>query len=75
MSNQITTINPSNDEKLKNYTKMDLAEATQIIEESHAAFLQWRLESLEQRAKSVKAIGKALQEHKEEFSEIGRAHV
>ena len=70
MSNQITTINPSNDEKLKNYTKMDLAEATQIIEESHAAFLQWRLESLEQRAKSVKAIGKALQEHKEEFSDL-----
>jgi len=70
MSNEITTINPTNGEKLESYTKSGVAQATQIIEESHAAFLQWRLESLEQRAKKVKAIGKALQEHRESFADL-----
>lgn len=70
MSNNITTINPTNGERLDTYTLMSSAEAKQIVDDSYTAFLDWRLVSLEDRAKTVKAIGQALQDHKEELAEL-----
>jgi succinate-semialdehyde dehydrogenase/glutarate-semialdehyde dehydrogenase len=70
MSNQITTVNPTTGEQLESYTMMDLGQAKQIIEDSHTAFLSWRHESLQKRGEIVKAIGKALQAHKEEFTDL-----
>lgn len=70
MSNSITTINPATGDKLHTYTLMDSSQAKQVVEASHQAFLDWRLHSLEQRAKVVKAIGKALIDHKEELAAL-----
>ena len=70
MSNSIKTINPTNGETLESYTLMSSAEAKQIVDACYEAFLDWRLESLESRAKTVKAIGQALQKHKEELADL-----
>ena len=70
MSNSITTINPTNGETLDTYALMSNAEAKQVVDACYDAFLDWRLEPLESRAKTVKAIGQALQEHKEELTDL-----
>lgn len=70
MSNSITTINPTNGETLDTYTLMNSSEAKQVVDACYEAFLDWRLESLENRAKTVKAIGQALQDHKEELTDL-----
>ena len=70
MSNSIKTINPTNGETLETYTLMSSAEAKQIGDACYEAFLDWRLESLESRAKTVKAIGQALQKHKDELADL-----
>ncbi len=55
-------------ETLETYTLMDESQAKQIVEASHEAFLDWRLKPLEHRAKVVKAIGEAMNAHKEELT-------
>lgn len=70
MSNSIATVNPTTGETLQTYTLMDSSQVKQVIEASHQAFLEWRLVSLEQRAKTVKAIGQALQKHRDELAEL-----
>ncbi|WP_447553689.1 NAD-dependent succinate-semialdehyde dehydrogenase [Vreelandella sp. EE22] len=68
MSNSITTVNPATGENLESYSLMDKDQAIKVVEQSHEAFLQWRLKPLDERAKTVKAIGQALADHKEEFA-------
>ena len=70
MSNSITTINPTNGEALDTYALMSSAEAKQVVDACYDAFLDWRLEPLESRAKTVKAIGQAMQAHKEELADL-----
>jgi succinate-semialdehyde dehydrogenase/glutarate-semialdehyde dehydrogenase len=70
MSNSITTINPTNGETLETYPLMNSGEAKQVVDACYDAFLDWRLESLENRAKTVKAIGQAMQDHKDELVEL-----
>ncbi|BBI52594.1 hypothetical protein HORIV_50150 [Vreelandella olivaria] len=70
MSNSIKTINPTNGETLETYALMSSAEAKQVVDACYEAFLDWRLESLESRAKTVKAIGQALQKHKDELADL-----
>ena len=70
MSNSITTINPTNGETLETYTLMNSGEAKQVVDACYDAFLDWRLESLENRAKTVKAIGQAMQDRKDELVEL-----
>ncbi|WP_447893942.1 NAD-dependent succinate-semialdehyde dehydrogenase [Vreelandella sp. GE22] len=67
MSNSITTVNPATGENLESYPLMDESQALKVVEQTHEAFLQWRLKSLDERAKVVKAIGKALADNKEAF--------
>tara|TARA_R110002012_G_scaffold9835_13_gene45725 strand:+ start:1553 stop:2935 length:1383 start_codon:yes stop_codon:yes gene_type:complete len=70
MSNSITTINPTNGEALETYTLMNSEQANQVVDACYTAFLDWRLESLESRASVVKAIGKAMQDHKDELVDM-----
>jgi succinate-semialdehyde dehydrogenase/glutarate-semialdehyde dehydrogenase len=49
---------------------MNSGEAKQVVDACYEAFLDWRLESLESRAKTVKAIGQAMQKHKEALAEL-----
>ncbi|MEP2724997.1 NAD-dependent succinate-semialdehyde dehydrogenase [Roseibium sp.] len=66
----ITTVNPFTEEVLKTYDYMSGEEAAAVVQASHEAFLDWRLRSLEDRAKVVSAIADALREKKEAFAQL-----
>mgnify|MGYP003583113910 FL=1 len=67
---QLTTINPLTEEVLATYDYMSDAEATAVVKASHEAYLQWRLRSLDERAKVIAAIAQALRDRKEEFAQL-----
>ena len=67
---QLTTINPLTQEVLATYEYMSDDEATAVVKASHEAYLQWRLRSLDERAKVIAAIAKALRDRKEEFAQL-----
>ncbi|WP_299308141.1 NAD-dependent succinate-semialdehyde dehydrogenase [uncultured Croceicoccus sp.] len=71
MSDQtFTTINPLTQEVIETYSYMSDEDAARVVEDSHKAFLDWRLKSLENRASVIAAIGKALRDNKEEFAQL-----
>jgi len=67
---QITTINPLTEQVLETYDYMSDDDASAVVQASHDAFLDWRLRSLEDRAKVIAAIADALREKKEEFAQL-----
>lgn len=67
---QLTTINPLTEEVLATYACMSDDEATAVVKASHEAYLQWRLRSLDERAKVIAAIAQALRDRKEEFAQL-----
>ncbi|EMD81795.1 NAD-dependent succinate-semialdehyde dehydrogenase [Pacificimonas flava] len=67
---QITIINPLTEKVIASYDYMSDEEAAAIVQTSHDVFLEWRLRSLDDRAKIVSAIGAALRAKKEEFAQL-----
>ena len=67
---QLKTINPLTEDVIDTYDYMSDAEAKAVVEASHEAYLEWRLKSLEDRAKVISAIAKALRDRKEEFAQL-----
>ena len=70
MSGQITTINPATEEKIATYTRMSDEEVARAIKACHEAFETWRFVSLEERAATIKAIGKTLRDNCEELAAL-----
>ncbi|APE42772.1 succinate-semialdehyde dehydrogenase [Sulfitobacter alexandrii] len=68
--NQITTINPATDTKIAEYPKMSEAEAKDRLKACHAAFLDWRKKSVEERSPFLKDIAAKLRDAKEELAEL-----
>lgn len=69
------TINPLTEEPIKAYTYMTDAQANDVIEACHGAFVDWRMQSLEARAKVIGRIGDELRASKEEFATLMTAEV
>ena len=67
---QLTTINPANNETLNQYDLMSDQEVDQAIERCQAAYEDWRLTSLEDRATVIRAIAESLRAHKDEYAEL-----
>lgn len=67
---QIQTVNPLTEEVIARYAYMTDEEANAVVEASHKAFLDWRLRSLDERAKVISEIAKALRDSKEEFAQL-----
>lgn len=67
---QFHTINPLTEAPIETYRYMSDADAGRVVQASHDAFLDWRLRSLEDRAKVIAAIGQALRDSKEEFAQL-----
>ncbi|PKA96388.1 succinate-semialdehyde dehydrogenase/glutarate-semialdehyde dehydrogenase [Flavobacteriaceae bacterium MAR_2009_75] len=65
--NGFSTINPATGEEIKEYEYMTTDEAIGAVEKCHKAFKAWRLKSLDERAKVIKAIGEELKKNKEKF--------
>ena len=66
----ITTINPTTGEAIKDYDYMTTDEVNKIVDASHQAFLEWRTVSHEERAKVINSIGDKLIEYKEELAQL-----
>ncbi|WP_452224453.1 NAD-dependent succinate-semialdehyde dehydrogenase [Lacinutrix chionoecetis] len=64
------TINPSTEKTIKQYNYMTSAEAKSAVESCHQAYVEWRLVALEERAKIIKAIGKELENAKDEYAKL-----
>lgn len=69
-SNSLKTVNPLTEQDLRSYPLMSDAEAMAVVEASHKAFLDWRLESLEERAKVIAAIAAEMRKSKDEFARL-----
>lgn len=67
---RITTVNPATGQEIKTYPLMDRASAFEIVEASHAAFLQWRTTAFEQRASTLRDVAKALRKHAEPLAKL-----
>lgn len=66
----IATVNPLTEQVLHVYELMSDDEATQVIEKSHRAFLDWRLRSLEDRAAVMSRIAEELRSSADEFAQL-----
>ncbi|AEV32249.1 NAD-dependent aldehyde dehydrogenase [Owenweeksia hongkongensis DSM 17368] len=66
----ISTTNPANGKKIKDYKLMSDGEVNQAIEACHEAFLSWKFVSHKERAEKIRSIGNALQENKEDLVKI-----
>ncbi|MGQ3228535.1 MAG: NAD-dependent succinate-semialdehyde dehydrogenase [Blastomonas fulva] len=64
------TINPLSEEPIETYTYMTDAQANDVIEACHSAFLDWRMQSLEERARVIGRIGDELCASKDEFAQL-----
>lgn len=66
----LITINPATGEELQRYDYMSDAEMRSAIEACHQAFLKWRLVEPEDRAKIIRAVGRKLQDYKQELGDL-----
>lgn len=66
----IETVNPLTEELLQTYPIMSDEEAMDVVQNSHDAFLDWRLKSLEERASVIAVIADELRNSKEEFAQL-----
>jgi succinate-semialdehyde dehydrogenase/glutarate-semialdehyde dehydrogenase len=67
---QITTVNPATEETIATYDLTDTETAFKKIEACHAAFLEWRKKTHDERAPYLRNIAKALREKADEFATI-----
>lgn len=64
------TIDPLTEQVLETYDYMSDEEATAVVDASQAAFLDWRLRSLDERAEVIGRIAEELRSSKKEFARL-----
>lgn len=67
---KIETINPATAEKIADYETMSEAEAIEVVEACHGAFIEWREKSHDERGAVLKAIAKELRDNSAELSQL-----
>jgi succinate-semialdehyde dehydrogenase/glutarate-semialdehyde dehydrogenase len=65
-----TAINPATDLELRTYPDHPGPMVDQIIEKSHAAFLEWKNVKTSERAKMIARVGEVLLKNKEKLGQI-----
>lgn len=66
----ITTINPATEKEIHAYTIMTDKQATERLESCHAAFMQWRKLTHQERAPYLKKIGQKLRDNADELAAL-----
>jgi len=61
MSNTHQTVNPATEEVLETYSLMSREEAEGIVEQAHAAFLDWRRTGFSERADILRKTAQLIQ--------------
>lgn len=73
--NQITTTNPATDEKIATYDLMSADTAFKKLEGCHAAFLDWRKKSHDERAPYLRDVAKALRANADKIADLMTAEM
>lgn len=66
----VTTVNPATGENIHTYEQLSKDDAFAKVEACHEAFTEWKLRSLDDRAKIIKGIGQSLRDNKEELAQL-----
>jgi len=66
----MTVINPATGETVKQYDEMTPEQASEIIDQTHEAFLSWRETSFSERAALMKKAGQLLRDNKQQYGEL-----
>ena len=66
----ITTINPATEDEIQTYDVMTEQEATDRVEACHAAFLEWRKRTHQDRAYYLTKIGATLRDHADDLAAL-----
>uniref|UniRef100_UPI00398379B9 aldehyde dehydrogenase family protein n=1 Tax=Sphingorhabdus sp. TaxID=1902408 RepID=UPI00398379B9 len=66
----IKTINPLTEKVLETYSYMTDDEGLGVVQNSHDAFLAWRLKSLDERASVMSSIATELRKSRDEFAQL-----
>ncbi|GGY60295.1 succinate-semialdehyde dehydrogenase [Marinobacter zhanjiangensis] len=66
----ITTINPATEKAIQRYDVMTEKDATERLEACHAAFLQWRELTHQERAPYLRKIGQKLRDNADELASL-----
>ncbi|MGB3625243.1 MAG: NAD-dependent succinate-semialdehyde dehydrogenase, partial [Henriciella sp.] len=66
----LKTINPATGKSLQRYPMMSDSEVADAVKGCYEAFLDWRHVSLEERAETIRAIGKGLRDNKKDLARL-----
>lgn len=66
----LTSINPKNEETLKEYDELDQDEIDKILHHSNDAFLKWKQTSFSHRTKLMKKAAEVLRKHQDEYAKL-----
>jgi succinate-semialdehyde dehydrogenase/glutarate-semialdehyde dehydrogenase len=70
MSNTHQTVNPATEEVLETYSLMSREEAEGIVEQAHAAFLDWRRTGFSERADILRKTAQLIRERQDEYAAL-----
>ncbi|MBS7565060.1 NAD-dependent succinate-semialdehyde dehydrogenase [Mucilaginibacter sp. Bleaf8] len=66
----ITSVNPANGQSIKNYTTHTSAQVSEKINQTHQAWLQWKLTSANERSALLNRMAAILRERQDELAEL-----
>jgi len=64
------SINPANEELIKEYSEMSDSEVSKILGLANSAYHDWKQTSFSHRSQQIKNAGKILRERKDEFAKL-----
>ncbi len=66
----LSTVDPATEEEIETYELMSRDAAFEKVEACHAAFLEWRTRSHEERAPVLRDLAEALRDHADDLAEL-----
>ena len=66
----ITTVNPTTGKNIDTYEEVGRDAAMAKVDACHEAFSAWKVKSLEERAETIRTLGQALRDNKEELAQL-----
>lgn len=64
------TVNPTTGEYIETYHLMSDNEVRKTLQDSHAAFLEWRRKSIEQRQEILRSVARRLRDNANQYSQL-----
>lgn len=75
MSNSQQTINPATEEILQSYPLMSQEDASEVVEQAHRAFLDWRKTGFDERADRLRKTASLIRDRKQQYAALMTAEM